>query len=387
MRKVFFIVGMAITFTACHKDNPLQPNPSQVEVYVAGWISDTPEYASEIYPTYWKNGEVFRLNFDYTMPYDLGKQGWANSIAVSGNDIYVAGHRKQYCYCVYDLTQGLYWKNGAASEFPGSGLLEGYNQLGQIIISGNDVYTVVREYLASENIAQYMKNDNVVILDQGTGPDGSIAESIAVSGNDVYVAGAAIRISRDVGPLVIGMAKYWKNGIPVNLSDGSASAFATAIVVSGNDIYAAGVIRNGVTDPGDGYTNRRGIFWKNGVPSYLTDGTTDVSVNAMAISGNDVYIAGTQSDGKLVNGSRASVAKYWKNGVAIILSDGSNSAEANSIAISGNDVYVAGFEYEGPPLHNGFPASVAKYWKNGEPVRLSDGTSDAGANSIFLVTR
>lgn len=46
------------------------------------------------------------------------------------------------------------------------------------------------------------------------------------------------------------------------------------------------------------------------------------------------------------NGSK-NVAKYWKNGVAMSLSNGSQNTFARSITISGADVYVAGYEYNG----------------------------------------
>ena len=90
-------------------------------------------------------------------------------------------------------------------------------------------------------------------------------------------------------------------------------------------------------------------------------------VNSIVVLGNDVYAAGYES----------MVAKYWKNGTAVALTDGSNWAQATSIAVFGNDVYVAGYEIAGS-------IEVAKYWKNGIAVSLTDGTLSAHGNSIFL---
>jgi hypothetical protein len=54
-------------------------------------------------------------------------------------------------------------------------------------------------------------------------------------------------------------------------------------------------------------------------------------------SGNDhVFVAGYESNG-IVN-----IAKYWIDGQEIKLSDGTNNAKANSIFVSNNDVYIAG---------------------------------------------
>jgi hypothetical protein len=57
---------------------------------------------------------------------------------------------------------------------------------------------------------------------------------------DVYVAGVENNGLFDV-------AKYWKNGIPVNLSDGYSQACANSIVVSDSDVYVAGWVRNSST--------------------------------------------------------------------------------------------------------------------------------------------
>src|SRR5687767_14783031 len=87
----------------------------------------------------------------------------------------------------------------------------------------------------------------------------------------------------------------------------------------------------------------------------------------------DVYVAGLEN-----NGAGVRVAKYWKNGQAVSLSDSTNDAVAYSIAVVGSDVYVAGAE--------GCPANtVAKYWKNGQAVSLTNGTNDAVAFSIAVM--
>ncbi|MDR1554013.1 MAG: hypothetical protein LBS69_11225 [Prevotellaceae bacterium] len=82
---------------------------------------------------------------------------------------------------------------------------------------------------------------------------------------------------------------------------------------------------------------------------------------------SDVYVAGTESNGS------AYVVKGWKNGVATALTDGTNDAGANSVYVSGDDVYVAGREYSGNK-------SVAKVWKNGKATALTDGTNSAAAS-------
>ena len=74
----------------------------------------------------------------------------------------------------------------------------------------------------------------------------AIANSVFVSGSDVYVAGHYGNY-----------AKVWKNGIATDLSDGTELAEARSVFVSGSDVYVAGNIF------------KQGILWKNGVPTNL----------------------------------------------------------------------------------------------------------------------
>ena len=183
---------------------------------------------------------------------------------------------------------------------------------------------------------------------------------------DVYVAGS---IDYNIS------AAYWKNGVSVELPL-PLGGQATSIAVLGNDVYVAGMRYDGIYNTINGYRNRIATYWKNGHPLNLTDGSTDATATSIAVSGNDVYVAGSQYNGMSINGYRKSIAKYWKNGSPVNLTDGSKDAEATSIAIAGNDVYVAGTQ-----------AGIATYWKNGSPVNLTDGSTIASANSIFLVIK
>jgi hypothetical protein len=94
----------------------------------------------------------------------------------------------------------------------------------------------------------------------------------------------------------------------------------------------------------------------------------------MTLSGNDVYLAGASK-----NSSGKKVATYWKNGEAVHLSDGTTDALINGIAVNDKDVYAVGFVY------NSNKIKVATYWKNGLATQLSDGTTSAELNAIVLV--
>ena len=132
-----------------------------------------------------------------------------------------------------------------------------------------------------------------------------------------------------------GIVTYWKNNKPVYVTDGTYNAIAFAITVSGNDVYIAGT--EGRFENG-GYQIFP-TYWKNGNHINLTNGSLDGGAFGITVSRNDVYVAGTQSDGF------GYFATYWKNGKAVTLSNPFDAFIANSIAVAGNDVYVAATQY------------------------------------------
>jgi hypothetical protein len=178
---------------------------------------------------------------------------------------------------------------------------------------------------------------------------------------DVYLAGSEDKAAGN------SVAWYWKNGVKTALSDGSTRASAYAIAVLGNDVYVAGMEYNVGKEPN---LKHLACYWKNGVRTVLFDGNPFGVVSDLIVSGNDVYIAGKSESEE--------VFYYWKNGVKTALSGGSASARAWAIAVSGNDVYLAG--EEGNTVRN----SVAWYWKNGVKTALSDGSTNARAYAIAV---
>jgi len=368
MKTKYFLIILVLGFPSCKKEASNKDTGPQVDVYVSGFVSDyrddyvyprdpDPYYRTDPegaeYPSYWKNGNLVKLDTDLLPNVDYGLIGGrALSIAVSGNDVYVLGSGSFVSPRTVFIA-GISWKNDIRDDNPSGSTLAVLN---------NDVYKV--------KFDTYYKNEIPVgILDGFTSSD--LTTSITVSGNDVYVAGI------ESPPIYSGsqnhIATYWKNGNPIKLTDGTNSANTWSIAVSGTDVYVAGCEENSAVWVAQ--------YWKNGNLVKLTDGITNADATAVAVSGTDVYIAGSQWNGNVVHDSngneyRNSVAKYWKNGNPVNLTDGSKWAEAKSIAVSGNDVYVAGFE-----------DGVAKYWKNGSPVNLGDVSKYSEAYSIFLLKR
>jgi hypothetical protein len=350
-RKYYLIVLLWITACySCKKSNRVIEQP--VHVYVAGY-----EFKDgNVFAKYWKDGKPVPLR-------EGSNKGRVESIIVSGGDVYMAGYED-----IVANTKAVakYWKNGRSVALSDS---LNANYASSIAVSGSDVYVSGSQSTgttsSSLTIAKYWKNGIPVILSDGLHSAG--ASSIAVSSSDVYVAGSESTGKKDRDGFDLVVAKYWKNGASVILSQPAIFTGAQSIVVAGNDIYVSGNVYTAAT------------YWKNGTSFTLSNNSIGASGSSIAVSGTDVYVAGFEN-----NGTRVLNAKYWKNGTAVNITNGPYPAIANSIAVSGNDVYVAG--YEGIGVNQSYlnGLGIAKYWKNGSPVALSDSINHSIATSIFL---
>ena len=374
MKKIYVLILHLLVFLSCKKETPQPPDTTPaVPAEVDVYVSG---YVSDYGDTYYDVG--YPTYWKNGSPVKIGRDfspdyGYSGGSALS---IAVSGNNL-YAAGIglfvgpYRIGTGvMFWKNGNDVDVWGNSLTGEIYQLSSLAVSNYDVYMLG---LGTADNATYFKNGSPIVLSNGA--EGTMATSIAVSGNDVYVAGISFNRNYYYGGYNR-MARYWKNGNPVKLTDGTKDAYTTSIAVSGNDVYVSGS------------EDSIAKYWKNGKPVNLTEGLTYADANSIAASGTNVYVAGTQWDGNIITNAngityRNPIAKYWKNGKPVNLTDGSKWAVANSIAVSGNDVYVAGFEEDVASSGN----YVAKYWKNGSPVILGDVSKNSKAYSIFLAPK
>lgn len=340
------LVSISVTLSCGGGSISKVPPPLQTDVYVAGYEFND---SSSGFAKYWKNGTAVTLG--------AGTAGYATSIAVSGSDVYVAGIQGGSTTDV-----ATYWKNGVPVSLT-DGVNRGFAH--SIFVDGNDVYVAGAEIISINGsfglVAKYWKNGVPVALTDGKDP--AEAMSILVSGTDVYVAGYENKTTQVSPNLFVteAVAKYWKNGVATDLSDGLSFAMANSIVLSGNDVYVAGQKCQTVNSSCDVAT-----YWKNGTPVPLTTQTPSYA-SSIVVSGSSVYVAGNTA-------GAPSFGDLWKDGGFTQLTPVTTPSYANQIAVVGSDVYIAGAKN-----------STAGYWKNGSFVPVTDGTHNAYGYAMAVV--
>jgi hypothetical protein len=363
MKNLFLFIIVATCVAGCKKSGMGMQDPTPAAskgVYVAGYENNVAKY--------WKDGKSILLSDSVNLT-----TAGATCITVAGNDVYVGG---------YEINTGpnpvanlvriaKYWKNGVSVNLTDPASYTNAPGINAITVSGTDVYAAGYERsTASGNlieVAKYWKNGTPVNLTGSTANsrDAQI-NSIAVVGNDLYAAGYEYVLrAGSSGTYAVLVAKYWKNGIDIHLNhtDGLTDTYANSVAVAGNDVYVSGY-----AIPTSG--KKIAKYWVNNTSVNLTDSLLyEAEATSIAVIGSDVYVAGYEK-----NSSGIKIAKYWKNQTAVALTDGTKNAAASTITVSGSDVYVACYE-----------GYAAKYWKNGTAVNLSDGLKLSSATGIVIV--
>ncbi|MDR1841162.1 MAG: Ig-like domain-containing protein [Holophagales bacterium] len=156
----------------------------------------------------------------------------------------------------------------------------------------------------------------------------SMARSVAVSGENVYVAGYCGNPARPY---------FWLNGVPTLLPYSGSYAEANHITVSGSTVYVAGFDFTGGV--------QRAVIWQNGARTDIhPDGAMSSNATSVYISGNSVYVTLNYSIA-----ANRTVSGVWKDGVMQPLSEidvgfpTESIAGTGSIVVVGDDVHVAGY--------------------------------------------
>lgn len=252
------------------------------------------------------NGDFYGVYKNGILLYDYRQDTTIISqIAVSGNDVYIAGSRYQNSFPNYRASV---WKNGVLL-FRDNSSLE--TQARGITLNGNSVILCGREANVSTGViaGRYWVNSTATTV-----PDCYELYSVATSGSDIYTAGVIPGSNQPA---------YWKNTSRTMLQSAGQVGFTSEILVAGTDVYVAGY-----ESVSSRYQPR---LWKNGEYQTLAN-TYNQGGQAFGlfIDGTDVYVAGQL---RHTQGAGNQVAVIWKNGVMKQLGSFTASSEAIGVSV------------------------------------------------------
>ena len=301
-------------------------------------------------------------------------RGATSSVFVTdGGDVYVGGY---YTEASDRNRRPRIWKNGGLYQSPsiGAGRMLDSDHT-SIFLSGNDLYMAGSDAF-NERYPTYVpklwKNGEPQPLDLS---DDGYAYSVAVSGDDVYVAGYA-QVSTDEGP--VSKAVLWKNGAATVLNPQTGtSAVAYSVLVSDGDVYVSGYH----WQRGDDFNTP--VVWKNGAIQRLPAMPRGGTAYSVSVSGQDVHVAGRCFDAR--NEPRAA---YWINGVLQDLGYG----DINRVVVLDGHVFLSGMAFVADEFGSGGRVPFGMIWINGAPFRLGSDNYRGGdfphsitfADSIFV---
>ena len=168
----------------------------------------------------------------------------------------------------------------------------------------------------------------------GEGLNGTVY-ALAVSGSDLYVGG---NFTTAGGSAANRVAKW--NGSNWSALGAGLNNTVNALAVSGSDLYVGGQFAY-ATNAGPSTVRVNGIAqWNGSSWSALGSGVIGF-VNALAVSGSDLYVGGHFTTG---GGSGANCVAKWDGSSWSALGSGLDS-DVNALAVSGSDLYVGGRFY------------------------------------------
>jgi len=341
------------------------------------------------------------------------------AIAVSGSNVYVGGAFIDWIGIpeadYIAKWDGLNWSAVGSNGLGGGSLNAG---VAAIAVSGSNVYVggsftnvdpVVGDPLpTADYIAKWDGTDWSALGGLDFPPtDGSLNNSVyavAISGSNVYAGGFFTNVDPMFSaalPEADYIAKWdgtdWSALGSNGSGGGSLNNLVRTIAVSGSDVYAGGDFTNvdpagGAAMPQADYIARfNGADWSavGGVP--FSSAALNGNVEALAVSGSNVYAGGSFFDVRLVTGVTIPeadyIAKFDGTEWSALGSNGAGNGSLNTIvlaiAVSGSDVYAGGSFSNVDPVAGapiGEADQIAKFDGTDWSALGGDGAGDGSLN-------
>jgi hypothetical protein len=336
MKKMHLLSVFLLIFISCSKEDSDNSKPT---IYITG-SEVTDDYRKM---AYWKNGIPTIIN----LPND--DDGIFTDIYVEGNDVYNIGSQGRSFY------NSVFYKNNVEVT---TDLTSIYQEIKSLVVNNSAVYLAYTSYNSGLTKPYLWENEQKTFLNEGSliADKTSRMNAMEVLDNKTHIVGWTEINNKNY-------ALYWKDKKPYLLSESNLKeGIATDICVSGQDIYIVGYRSNSTS-----------VIWKNEQEILVIDEANPIQFNAIAVSGNDVYVAGVE----LIS-STYRKAKLWKNGIAQDLNGDYQYIDVKDLAVVGNDVYVIASSADNNGANN-----KGHVWKNGtEDIELSK--TNANFQSIFI---
>jgi hypothetical protein len=187
--------------------------------------------------------------------------------------------------------------------------------------------------------------------------------ALAVSGTDLYAGGVFNYAS---GTWVYNIAKW--NGSAWSSLGSGVSGKVYALAVSGTDLYVGGELNSPTSPQTRNIAKWNGSAW-SALGSGVDRNTSWGSVNALAVSGTDLYVGG---DFTTAGGIAATNIAKWNGNAWSPLSLGlgrDQNGFVNALALSGTDLYAGGYF----PTAGGVSVNNIAKWNGSAWSSLSSG--------------
>ncbi len=214
-----------------------------------------------------------------------------------------------------------------------------------------------------------------------------LVRSFAVVGNDLYASG---NFSQAGGAIASGVARW--NGtnwfsLGAGVTNGANNSSVAGLMNVGNDLYVVGNFSHAGGVSAKNVARWRASNW-SGVGSFSTNNKgVNGNIRHLTAVDQDVYAVG---DFSIAGGVPAKMVARWNGSVwfglnADIGQSPFNALSINAVAVSGNDVYIAGrFNSVG-----GTPANNIARWNGNAWTSLGSGISfsnSPNSGSVFALT-
>jgi Putative Ig domain len=276
---------------------------------------------------------VAKLNGRVVTPLGEGVNGTVNAMAWWNNQLYVGG---TFTMAGGQPAANIARWDGTRWSALGEGLAGTVTSLavhaGQLVAGG---WFNTAGGLPANNIARWNGSSWSAL---GSGVD-SIVTALAVSGNDLYVGG----VFSEVGGVPASLIARW-NGISWSaLGSGLVpSSFfigVNALAVSKGKLYVGGAFSMAGNIPVANIACWNGMAWESVGAGF------DTPVNSLAVSGRRLFAGGgfqaPGGGGLLPGGSPLNHIACWENGTWSPVGSGVNSS-VNAMAVSGDLLYLGG---------------------------------------------